>query len=348
MIPGRPFRFLYLVLCLWFVSRAAAWMLGATETSSAAASGARRSGRFPEMASPGPRFVPGSPAAVVPFAAVTGKTSYPRFAPERHPLSAPRRAPGGHAAILPAARPSWPKGIFDAPPDGSLARFPAPPAAQAKADRWLLSAWLLYRPDNDAARLANAGQLGASQAGVRLAYDLAPSASYVLALHGRVSTALDNPMQAEGAVGVTLRPVRTFPVALAVERRFDIGDGGRNAFAAYVSGGLDAAPLPAGLEMEGYAQAGIVGASRTDLFADGRISISRPLAADWGAAQIAGGFAVSGGVQPSLSRLDIGPQLSVRFPLGHGHARVAVEWRERVAGNARPASGPAIMLASDF
>lgn len=73
-----------------------------------------------------------------------------------------------------------------------------------------------------------------------------------------------------------------------------------------------------------------------------------PYPGRWLLIGVAGGFAVSGGVQPSLSRLDIGPQLSVRFPLGHGHARVAVEWRERVAGNARPASGPAIMLASDF
>src|SRR3546814_12397998 len=55
------------------------------------------------------------------------------------------------------------------------------------------------------------------------------------------------------------------------------------------------------------------------------------------------GIALSGGAQPSLSRLDIGPQISARLPIGKGHARLALEWRQRIAGRARPPSGLAVL-----
>jgi hypothetical protein len=60
------------------------------------------------------------------------------------------------------------------------------------------------------------------------------------------------------------------------------------------------------------------------------------------------GVALSGGAQPGVSRLDIGPQLQIRLPLPQGGARLSVEWRERIAGDAKPGSGLAITLAADF
>lgn len=240
-------------------------------------------------------------------------------------------------------------GIFEAPPDNPQLAGASPlPAAGNGSRRWSLSAWLLYRPDNGGARLAAAGQLGGSQAGARLAYDLVPAARFGLAVHARGSAALQSQAQAEGALGLTWQPSRAIPVALSAERRFNIADGGRDAFAAYVAGGLNPTPLPAGLEMEGYAQAGIVGASRTDAFVDGRISLAKPLLAPGGQAQLTAAVALSGGAQPSVSRLDLGPQISARFPLGQANVRLSVEWRERIAGNARPASGPAVVLATGF
>lgn len=348
---GQPFRFLHILLSMWFVSRAATWIIGSLHMTSA----------FVSRAAPS-RLMGMTQSLSHPFREEPASSSRPT--PDKHrtrPLSSPNPQKPDFAvpdmahrhAVSPADMAPARQGIFDSPPDGSLAPFPAPVPASVPAstsamrDRWSLSAWLLHRP-HDEARPSQAGQLGASQAGARLAYDLTPSAGHALAIHGRVSGALEAPVQAEGAVGITFRPARAIPVALAVERRFNIDEGGRNAFAAYLSGGLNPTAVPAGMELEGYAQAGIVGASRTDGFADGRIALSRPLPVDGGLTGIAAGLAMSGGVQPSLSRLDIGPQLSVRFPLGHGHARAAVEWRQRVAGNARPPSGPALILASDF
>jgi hypothetical protein len=60
------------------------------------------------------------------------------------------------------------------------------------------------------------------------------------------------------------------------------------------------------------------------------------------------GAALSGGAQPGISRLDIGPEIQVRLPLPQGGARLSVEWRERVAGDALPGSGLAITLGADF
>lgn len=222
------------------------------------------------------------------------------------------------------------------------------PGPVGKPDRWSLSAWMLYRPENRQAGLASGGQLGASQIGARLAYDFSPSAPYSLAVHARVSSALESPVGAEGALGLTWRPMRSVPVALSIERRAALAEGGRNAFAAYAASGIGPMPVVPGVELEGYAQAGVVGAARTDGFADGRIAIAGKLLEGGQGAVITAGVAISGGAQPSLSRLDFGPQLSARFRMGGGYARAALEWRERVAGGARPASGPAFVLAADF
>ena len=57
---------------------------------------------------------------------------------------------------------------------------------------------------------------------------------------------------------------------------------------------------------------------------------------------------------PSLSgqlasRLDVGPTATVGWPLGPtGAARLGVDWRFRVRGNAIPASGPAVTLSAGF
>ncbi|MCF8707284.1 bacteriophage N4 adsorption protein A [Rhizorhapis sp. SPR117] len=242
-------------------------------------------------------------------------------------------------------------GIFNHPLDsGTLQPLGSSgdPKRGSIVDRWSLSTWLLYRPENGGASLANAGQLGASQAGARIAYDLTPLDNHSLAVHARVTSALQSPESEEAALGMTWRPARTLPLAFAVERRIALGQGGRDAFAAYAAGGIGPTPLVAGFQVEGYAQAGMVGLSRTDLFADGRIALGHVLPGTGGTNAIMAGFALSGGAQPSLSRLDIGPQLSARVPLGGSYARVALEWRERIAGSARPGSGPALVLAADF
>ena len=53
-------------------------------------------------------------------------------------------------------------------------------------------------------------------------------------------------------------------------------------------------------------------------------------------------------MQPGAARVDVGPRLTLRLPeVGQG-SRIALDWRQRIAGDARPASGLALTLASDF
>jgi hypothetical protein len=52
-----------------------------------------------------------------------------------------------------------------------------------------------------------------------------------------------------------------------------------------------------------------------------------------------------GGMQPSLARLDLGPRVTMKV---RNNVRVHFDWRQRVAGNAQPGSGPAVTLAGDF
>jgi hypothetical protein len=55
-----------------------------------------------------------------------------------------------------------------------------------------------------------------------------------------------------------------------------------------------------------------------------------------------------GAVQRGVQRLDIGPTLVTSVPIGALQARIALDWRQRIAGNARPGSGIALTLGSDF
>ncbi len=52
-----------------------------------------------------------------------------------------------------------------------------------------------------------------------------------------------------------------------------------------------------------------------------------------------------GGVQPGLYRVDAGPRLSMN--VGRG-IRLHADYRQRLAGEAAPSSGPALTIAGDF
>lgn len=219
---------------------------------------------------------------------------------------------------------------------------PSPPGYAAR--RWRGTAWLLWRPGNgNPAAVAAAGQLGASQAGIRLDIEPAPRALPRLSAYARFTRALVHPAQPEAALGMSIQPGRDLPVTLAVERRIDLGEGGRDAMALVVAGGFGPSRVLPGVLGEGYAQAGVVGMKNGDRFVDGRFSLLRPLAGT----PFLAGVTLSGGAQPHVHRLDIGPTVQVRLS-GPLPARLMLEWRERVAGHAYPRSGMALTLASDF
>jgi hypothetical protein len=215
-----------------------------------------------------------------------------------------------------------------------------PPAlaapAQDRSRRWSLSAWAFVRRGGTDA-LAPGGMLGGSQAGIRATYRLGGGKA-PLALSARLSTPIERPQGAEAAAGLDWKPLAAVPVHLLLERRQRLGRDGRSAFDATLYGGGETRAGP--LRIDGYAQAGIVGLRRKDLFADGGVRATLPL----GPLRLGAGAWAA--VQPNVSRLDVGPHARVQMrPL---NAALSADWRFRISGNARPGSGPAVTLAGDF
>jgi hypothetical protein len=212
------------------------------------------------------------------------------------------------------------------------------PALKGRLDRLQLSAWALLRGQPGPAGLATGGTLGGSQAGARLTYNISP----LLAATLRSSSPVGGARGGEVAAGIKVTPFRSVPVSLIAERRQAIGStgGGRSAFAMFLEGGVYQRPIAWGFDLDAYAQGGVVGVRRRDLFADGGFTLTRPLFG-----QFAAGFGMWGGVQPDLYRVDAGPRVSMKV---RNNMRVHFDWRQRVAGNAEPGSGPAVTLAADF
>ncbi|HKP33542.1 MAG TPA: hypothetical protein VJT70_02015 [Sphingomicrobium sp.] len=225
-------------------------------------------------------------------------------------------------------------------PQQSMPAAPAPPIAP-KLDRLQLSSWALLRSQQSGVAgsrsLASGGQLGASQAGARLNYNL----NRQIAVSARTSTEVGR-RGGEVAAGVRVQPLVSIPVWLTAERRQAIGKygGGRSAFAFFLEGGLYERPLPWRFTFDTYFQGGIVGLNSRDLFADGALTVSRPVYR-----QFSAGFGIWGGAQPGLYRVDAGPRLTMRV---RNNLKVHVDWRQKLAGNARPGSGPVLTLAGDF
>lgn len=236
-----------------------------------------------------------------------------------------------------------------------LAGASFPPALQnpapnsARGSRWSGSAWLFYRDDSNAGALAPGGTLGGSQAGLRLNYRINGDARRPLSVSARfyaplgaAQTALGGLRGSEAALGVDWRPIASLPLNVLLERRQALGDGGRSDFSLMLHGGFDRGLANGRVRIEGYGQAGVVGLEERDLFADGGITATTRL----------GPFAVGGGAwggaQPGVARLDVGPHVGLRLPIGRVVLRGTAEWRFRVAGDAAPDSGPALTLSAGF
>ena len=209
-----------------------------------------------------------------------------------------------------------------------------------RVNRFSGSVWALMRNDG-VPSLASGGQLGGSQIGMRLFYAPGPRA---LALTARVSTPLSHPRGREAAVGMALRGRN---VGLIAEQRIALDKGGRNKPAIFAYGGVYDVALPGAVTLEGYAQAGVVGIRSPVTFVDGAIRIERAVV-NGKHASLAFGVGAWGGAQPEAARIDVGPQIIARFAVADTNLRVAAEWRQRVAGDAVPASGPSVTVGFDF
>lgn len=211
-----------------------------------------------------------------------------------------------------------------------------------------LSAWAIVRPDSSGTILATNGQLGASQAGVRIQLPLFPSAGKApVAFNLRASTPLDQKLGSEAGLGLSVRPVQDVPAELIIERRVALDRGGRNAFAVIAAGGIDDQPLTGKMTVSGYAQGGVVGLSRKDSFIDGALRVEQVIF-NHKRTGLRFGAGLWGAAQPGVSRVDLGPIMAVKQSIGGASLRISAEYRWRVAGQAQPASGPALAIGADF
>jgi hypothetical protein len=139
-----------------------------------------------------------------------------------------------------------------------------------------------------------------------------------------------------------IQPAAGIPLWVTAERRQRVGryGGGRNAFAMFFEAGVYDRPMPLDFLLDGYLQGGVVGFRSRDGFVDGALTLTRPAYK-----QFSAGVGVWGGAQPGVYRVDAGPRVTMRV---RKNVRVHFDWRQRLAGNAVPGSGPAVTLASDF
>jgi len=237
-----------------------------------------------------------------------------------------------HAWLQPGASASEPQRTSVRPADSTV---PLAAATAAKPARWSGSAWAIGRGGGSGS-IGTATQLGGSQAGVRGFYDLGRS----IAATGRVSTSFSREASREASIGVAWR---SGAVGILAERRvrLDTGDGD---FMLTAYGGRSDIALPGRLRLDTYVQAGVAGSSA---FVDGAVRVERTVI-ERGGRRLSAGAGLWGGAQPGAARLDVGPQLVAVLPLVGRNLRLAAEWRQRVAGNASPASGPAVSMGVDF
>lgn len=235
-------------------------------------------------------------------------------------------------------------------------RLPSRGAEQSpKRDRWSLDAWAFWREgsDNVSTTVGRAPVYGASQAAAVLRYRLAPSSPRDPRAYVRAYKALVANGESEVAAGLSARPLAGLPLRAHAEvRATHYSSGTEVRPAAFVTTELDPIDLPAGLRAEIYGQGGYVGGEGKTAFADGQLHVLRNLAdfdlggLDQGKVSLGGG--AWAGAQKGGNRVDLGPSMRLDLSIGETPARLSVDWRERVAGDAEPDSGVAVTLSTRF
>jgi hypothetical protein len=280
------------------------------------------------------------PAAYMPYPVYVPMPTQRASSPVRYVEYRPAEAPPAEAYFQPV-RPieQWPDMAYAAPvPSHQVTPSFEKADTPAGLDRLQLSTWAMLRGTPGQASLAGTGTLGGSQAGARLLWRFNPH----LAASLRTSAPINSRRGGEAALGIRYQPFASVPLAITAERRKAFGQygAGRNAFAAFVEGGLYGQSLPLNSSLDTYLQAGVVGARTRDWFVDGQAAVTRPVYKT-----LSAGLGVWGGAQPGISRLDVGPRLSLRVGK---RMRVHADYRYKLIGNAQPGSGGVVTVAGDF
>ncbi len=202
------------------------------------------------------------------------------------------------------------------------------------------SMWLLAR--GGPGGTLSGGQLGASQAGVRVTYALGRSRRVAIA--ARLATPLAGQGK-EAAIGLDWKPTR-LPFHLIAEQRFVL-DGGKGGPTIGMIGGYGPGLVAPGLRIEAYGQVGAIARDGIEGFVDAAARATHPLVVH-GPVRIDIGAGIWGSAQKGAARFDLGPTIGATVPVGRHTVRLSADWRARVAGDARPGSGPAFTIGSDF
>lgn len=221
--------------------------------------------------------------------------------------------------------------------------------------RWSGENWLLMRAGSgSAAQAPGAASYGASQAGAIVRYRFGkgePQDSYG---YLRTSLAINAPgKDKEVAFGLGIRPIRRLPVRALVEARLQ--DTSRSPMqvrpVATVITEVPWQRLPRGFRLEAYGQAGYAGGKAATAFFDAQALLDHPVRGVVSRnGDLRAGVGMWSGGQEGAVRLDVGPRVAFRLEGGRlfGPTRVALDWRLRIAGNARPGSGPTMTVTSAF
>lgn len=203
------------------------------------------------------------------------------------------------------------------------------------------AAWTVWRPDAAGQPLGAGGQLGGSQIGARIVFPFALKDRLRVSL--RAYAPLEQLTAYEVAPGISMRPFPEFPVELIAEHRLRGGARVQDAASLFLAGGGSSQKRGSAWRADVYAQAGMVGVRRPVLFADGAAKVSRSIGDSR-----AIGLGLWGGIQPGLKRLDVGPSATAMIGPPRLNMHMTLDWRVRIAGDARPNSGIAITMSKDF
>ena len=259
----------------------------------------------------------------------------------------PKKATGG-AILLPSfLQPDRvsPRTLVAEP--SQIIWLPASPVRQPKSGLNVY-AYSFFRQGAKANSLAGGGQYGGGQSGFVATYTLArfgEGGTDRLSIQARGAAAHGDPSERELAAGLRWQPLRKVPVTLTAERRFR---GARpDAFAVFMAGGKSQVSLPVKFKLDAFAQGGLVSGRDGGPFFDAAARAERKLTTI-GKTPVTFGAGIWGGGQKDIFRVDAGPTIGIEVPLGNTRLRINADWRFRIAGDAQPASGPALTLSTSF
>ena len=105
------------------------------------------------------------------------------------------------------------------------------------------------------------------------------------------------------------------------------------------------------IDLDAYAEAGVVGLRRTDVFAGGQAYALYPLVAG-DRMRVTAGAAAWASAQHSaaetLSRIEFGPSARLVRRIGGGAVELRIDYRWGIAGDASPGSGPTATIVSRY